>query len=51
MFYVERMLVNHWVVVSGPWGCEQTAYIHAKQYQDGRRIRIINENGSVVNML
>ena len=51
MFYIQRMLVNEWVVVSGPWGCEQTAYAHAKGYCDGRAVRIVTEGGAVVNML
>ncbi len=51
MFYIERMMANDWVIVSGPHGCEQTAYIHAKGYCDGRRVRIVTNGGAVVNIL
>jgi len=51
MFYIERQIANDWVIVSGPWACEQTANIHAKDYCDGRQVRVVTNTGAVVNIL
>ena len=55
MFFIERMISNNWIQLSGPWYCEQTAFIHAKNYANGSSVtgplRIVTENGAVVNIL
>ncbi len=54
-YFVQRMNFNTWFVVCGPFGCEDTAFIHAKIYArsttyDGP-VRVVTGNGSVVNIL
>ena len=54
-YYVQRMNFNNWVNISGPFGCENTAYIHAKSYSGDSNypgpIRIVTCSGATVNML
>ena len=51
MFYIERMNGNYWQQLCGPFGCEQTAYNYAKGYTNRYKVRIVTNNGSVVNIL
>ena len=56
MFFVERLNNTNWVVISGPHGCEDIAFIHARNYANGNtgaygQVRIVTEGGAVVNLL
>tara|TARA_R110002020_G_scaffold215949_2_gene423287 strand:- start:914 stop:1063 length:150 start_codon:yes stop_codon:yes gene_type:complete len=46
---------NNWVNISGPFGCETTAYIHASGYSGDPNypgpIRIVTGSGATVNIL
>jgi hypothetical protein len=54
-YYVQKMNFNNWINISGPFGCETTAYIHAKGYSNSPNyagpIRIVTGSGAVVNIL
>jgi hypothetical protein len=54
-YFVQRLNFNNWYVVSGPYGCENTAYIHAKNYakrqSNSGQVRIVTNKGGVVNIL
>jgi len=56
MFFIERLNNTNWVIISGPHGCEDIAYIHARGYANGNtgaygQLRIVTDTGAVVNML
>jgi hypothetical protein len=54
-YFVQRMNFNNWFVVCGPFGCENTAFIHAKNYarshSNSGPVRIVTDKGGVVNIL
>ena len=56
MFFIERLNNTNWVVISGPHGCEDVAYIHARSYAAQPtaaygKLRIVTDKGAVVNLL
>jgi hypothetical protein len=55
MFFIQRMNGNNWVICDGPFGCEDTAYIRAKNFAGNINypgpIRIVTARGAVVNIL